>query len=81
MSEKNCALGEDCDLTIAWMAGAESVKPKYKSRIKVLTAERDELAKKLAKAVRALEFIGCDDGPEGKHARITLAELKEQDNE
>ena len=31
---------------------------------------------KLEMVTRGLEFIGCDDGPEGRHARATLAELK-----
>ena len=26
MTKKDCPLGEDCDLTIAWMAGAEKAK-------------------------------------------------------
>ena len=45
-------------------------------RIKV-----DELEAKLATAERSLEFIGCDDSLEGKHARATLAELKGQAND
>jgi hypothetical protein len=31
---------------------------------------------KLAKAIRALEFIGCEENAEGKFARTTLAELE-----
>jgi hypothetical protein len=30
---RTCPLGEDCDLTVAWMAGRESAKDEYKTRI------------------------------------------------
>jgi hypothetical protein len=36
MSKKSCPLGEDCDLTIAWMKGAEDARDKAKARIEVL---------------------------------------------
>jgi hypothetical protein len=42
MTKKQCPLGDDCDLTIAWMAGAE----KAKDRIR-------ELEAKLAKVIAA----------------------------
>ena len=39
-----------------------------------------ELEAKLAKAIRSLTFIGCEENAEGRHARTTLAELRgEQD--
>ena len=34
------------------------------------------LEAKLAKAVRALQFISCDENVEGRHAIFTLAELE-----
>lgn len=41
------------------------------------TAKRIEgLEAKLAKAVRALQFIACDENVEGRHAIFTLAELE-----
>lgn len=39
MSERKCPLGEDCDLTLAYMMGAE----KAKDTIKALRAEVDRL--------------------------------------
>jgi hypothetical protein len=41
MTRKTCPLGDDCDLTVAWMAGRESAK--------------DELEANLAMAVEALK--------------------------
>ena len=36
MSKRGCPLGEDCDLTIAWMKGAEDARDKTKARIEAL---------------------------------------------
>jgi hypothetical protein len=71
VSKKSCPLGEDCDLTIAWMKGAEDARDKAKARIAALEA-------KLAKAVKALESICFESvGDEGIYtARATLEELK-----
>ena len=48
MTKKQCPLGEDCDLTLAWMMGAEDARDKAKARIEALEA-------KLAKAVEAMQ--------------------------
>ena len=39
MTKKQCPLGEDCDLTIAWMKGAEDARDKTKARIEALTEQ------------------------------------------
>jgi len=69
MTKKTCPLGEDCALTVAWMAGRESAK----DRIEALKA-------KLEKAVEALSWaeyhLGCV-GSESAAVSETLAELKE----
>ena len=44
MTKKRCPLGEDCDLTIAWMAGAA----KAQDQIKAQAAEIERLKAKLA---------------------------------
>ena len=36
MTKKQCPLGEDCDLTIAWMKGAEDARDRAKARIAAL---------------------------------------------
>jgi hypothetical protein len=36
VTKKSCPLGEDCDLTIAWMKGAEDARDKAKARIEAL---------------------------------------------
>ena len=48
MTKKTCPLGEDCDLTVAWMAGRESAKDEYKARIDELEAKLEEAATKPA---------------------------------
>jgi len=89
MTKKRCPLGEACDLTTAWMAGAA----KAKDRIM-------ELEVKLAKAVEALEALiqqthncekeltedlhhmdFCGESEPLTRARTTLAELKGRDDE
>lgn len=57
MTEKQCPLGEDCDLTLAWMMGATEARDKAKARIEALEA-------KLAKAVETLRSVinACDEG-------------------
>jgi hypothetical protein len=44
VTKKQCPLGEDCDLTTAWMLGRQSAKAEAAARI-------EELEAKLAKAV------------------------------
>ena len=39
MTKKHCPLGEDCDLTIAWMKGAEDARDRAKARIEALTEQ------------------------------------------
>jgi hypothetical protein len=39
MTKKHCPLGEDCDLTIAWMMGAEDARDRAKARIAALEAK------------------------------------------
>ncbi len=83
MTTRDCPLGEDCDLTIAWMKGAEDARDRAKARIAALEA-------KLAKAVEVLKFYatqdvtyptlgtvtfyGSDDN--GRKALATLAEIE-----
>jgi phage shock protein A len=43
MTKKQCPLGEDCDLTIAWMKGAEDARDKAKARIEALEKEITEV--------------------------------------
>ena len=43
MTKKSCPLGEDCDITIAWMKGAEDARDRAKVRIEALE-DRIEMA-------------------------------------
>ena len=52
MTKKQCPLGEDCDLTIAWMKGAEDARDRAKARIAALT-EQLEAARLDAKEAEA----------------------------
>jgi hypothetical protein len=90
MTKKQCPLGEDCDLTIAWMKGAEDARDRAKARIDALTeqleaARRDaeeaeayaeELEGRLAKAVEAFKKLNVGEGWAAQIARATLAEIE-----
>jgi hypothetical protein len=52
MTKKQCPLGEDCDLTIAWMKGAEDARDRARLRIEALT-EQLEAARLDAKEAEA----------------------------
>jgi len=43
MTKKSCPLGEDCDLTLAWMMGADDARDRAKARIEALE-EKLEMA-------------------------------------
>jgi hypothetical protein len=43
MTKKQCPLGEDCDLTIAWMKGAEDARKESRTRIAALEAALEEM--------------------------------------
>jgi hypothetical protein len=43
MTKKQCPLGEDCDLTLAWMMGADDARDKTKAQIAALEAENNRL--------------------------------------
>ena len=51
MTKKQCPLGENCDLTTAWMAGAA----KAQDQIKAQAAEIERLRGDVEKAVKLLE--------------------------
>ena len=39
MSDRICPLGEDCDLTVAWMAGREEARDQFRARIEQLETQ------------------------------------------
>jgi hypothetical protein len=43
MTKRQCPLGEDCDLTTAWMLGRQSAKDEAAARIEALEAENARL--------------------------------------
>lgn len=69
MTKKQCPLGEDCDLTIAWMKGAEDARDEAKARIAALEAN-------LAKAVEAFKKLNVGEGWAAQIARAMLAEIE-----
>jgi hypothetical protein len=69
MTKKSCPLGEDCDLTLAWMMGATEARDRAKARIEALEA-------KLAKAVEAFKKLNVGEGWAAQIARATLAEIE-----
>jgi hypothetical protein len=89
MAKKHCPLGEDCDLTIAWMMGAEDARDRAKAQIAVLTEQLESarldakeaeaysvwLEGRLAKAVEAFKKLNVGEGWAAQIARATLAEI------
>ena len=76
MTKKQCPLGEACDLTTAWMAGAA----KAKDQVKAQAAEIERLLGDLAKAVQFTKGVIRHAGFWGddylaEQARTALAEL------
>ena len=39
MTDRTCPLGEDCDLTVAWMAGREEARDQFRARIEQLETQ------------------------------------------
>ena len=56
MTKKQCPLGEDCDLTIAWMKGAEDARDKAKARIEALEAKLAETVQALNTAANWIDY-------------------------
>ena len=50
MSDRTCPLGEDCDLTVAWMAGAEDQRKHMHRRMAEAADRISALEAALAKA-------------------------------
>jgi hypothetical protein len=51
MTTRQCPLGDDCDLTVAWMAGAEDVRQTYRAKLDEAAA-REGLARYEADQLR-----------------------------
>jgi hypothetical protein len=69
-ASRTCPLGEDCDLTVAWMAGRESAKDEAKARI-------EELVEALALADGALSGANMDMVAVERKVRAALAKHRE----
>ena len=52
MTDRKCPLGEDCDLTVAWMAGRQEARDSFRARINQLEVQLG-LARTDADAQRA----------------------------
>ena len=52
MSDRKCPLGDDCDLTVAWMAGQQEARDSFRARINQLEVQLG-LARTDADAQRA----------------------------
>ena len=54
MTKKDCPLGEDCDLTLAWMMGATEARDRAKARIAALEAKLEMAVFLLTEAMVSL---------------------------
>ena len=52
MTDRTCPLGEDCDLTVAWMAGREDVRKHTRRRLAEAAARIEALEAALAEMTR-----------------------------
>ena len=52
MTDRTCPLGEDCDLTVAWMAGAEDQRKHMRRRLAEAAARIEALEAALAEMTR-----------------------------
>jgi hypothetical protein len=78
MTKKQCPLGEDCDLTIAWMKGAEDARDRVKARIEALEAN---LAKLISTNKILLEqWDRCDSATFRQSMEMLRADLAEAAN-
>jgi hypothetical protein len=57
MTDRKCPLGDDCDLAIAWMAGAEDVRKTYRARLEEMTVQRDMARYEADELIAALQEI------------------------
>ena len=81
MSDRTCPLGEDCDLTVAWMAGAEDQRKHMHGRLSEAAARIEALeaallaADELARAVD--DLMAQSTGVAGLHMNGDLAPWEE----
>jgi hypothetical protein len=80
MTKKDCPLGEDCDLTLAWMKGAEDARDRAKARIAALESKLAKAREALKEAWFMLTVPHLDYEPEPeepglRRIKTTLAEL------
>lgn len=66
MTEKTCPLGEDCDLTVAWMAGRQSAKDAHEAQIDALEAE-------LGKAIHIIRILASTEWDDRLGEAVDLA--------
>ena len=70
LKQKNAALSARLTEVENTLGLADDQRKEWEAHCKAAEAQ-------LAKAVRALKFIGCEDNAEGRHARAALAEIGE----
>jgi len=66
MTKRLCPLGDDCDLTIAWMAGRQSAKDAHEAEIDALEAE-------LGKAIHIIRILVSTEWDDGLGEAFDLA--------
>lgn len=66
MTKRLCPLGEDCDLTIAWIAGRQSAKDAYEAEIDALEAE-------LGKAIHIIRILASAEWDDRLGEAVDLA--------
>jgi hypothetical protein len=72
--QKTCPLGDDCDLTVAWMAGQAEARDSFRARIEQLETQlglaridaqqQRERASNAEAELRELDFLRHEGGPQ-----------------
>jgi hypothetical protein len=60
-ANRTCPLGEDCDLTVAWMAGRESAKDEAQAMVAAALREAAEVAYQLTAVAPQADPVWWDD--------------------
>ena len=69
MTDRTCPLGEDCDLTVAWMAGREDVRKHTRRRLAEAADRIKALEAALLAADELAEVIDKPDQSDGRTGR------------
>ena len=88
MTDRTCPLGDDCDLTVAWMASREEARDQFRARIEQLETQlglaridADQQRARAEAAVAELEAVAKLDADERFKRRVAKVRAALRDME